>query len=340
VNHPDSSSDRRPWYVVAYRAATRALRRIVRMGDRRVTVMFVPDSDRPVRSFQMRWFAALFVATLASLVLTSFVYLIAVGARTGDSVDAAGERLRQTEASLERVRGEVLDFLEVYAQFEGVLTDTVSRVEGESTEQPIAPAGADVASLLRLQSGQAGWEDDTELLEQAIALMRDSVGSLDRLADVIEVHKAVVEDLPTLWPVINGLGQVTMEFGPNIHPILNAWYMHRGFDIWHYTGTPIISAGNGTVAEAGYDSLSGFGWYVEIDHPYGFRTKYTHMNRVDVAAGEVVAQGQRIGTLGSSGLVTGPHLHFEIQLGTELIDPAYFLKLSKPDFNRRVLDRF
>jgi len=338
VNHPDSPPDRRPWYVIAYRVATRALRRLVRLGDRRVTVMFVPDSDRPVRSFQMRWFAALFVATLASLVLTSFVYLVAVGARTGESVDAAGDRLRQTEASLERVRGEVLDFLEVYAQFEGVLTDTVSRVEGESDEQPIAPAGADVASLLRLQSGQAGWEGDTELLEQAIALMRDSVGSLDRLADVIEVHKAVVEDLPTLWPVINGLGQVTMEFGPNIHPIQGMWYMHKGIDIAHYPGTPIISAANGVVTKTGFDR-NGYGGYVEIDHNYGFKTKYGHLLDYQVTEGQEVVQGQLIGRMGNTGLSTGTHLDFQIWIGTENIDPAYFLKLSKPDFNRRTTNR-
>ncbi len=287
----------------------------------------------------MRLSAAIFLSILSVLMLASVAYLATATNRSSAAGASRADQLRNAEASLEQVRGEIAEFLEVYDQFESSLTSTLSRVESGGVGDPTAYAQADVTSLLRFGTTNASGSGDGELLGEAIASLRDSLGSLDRLADVVKVHQAVVSDLPTLWPLINGLGQVTMEFGPNIHPILNAWYMHRGFDIWHYTGTPIVASGNGVVDEAGYDALSGFGWYVEIEHPYGFRTKYTHMSRVDVAKGDVVAQGQRIGALGSSGLSTGPHLHFEIQLGTELIDPAYFLKLSKPNFNRRVLDR-
>ena len=328
------------WYERAYSATKRALRHLLALGDRTITVMLVPDSDRPVRSFRMRISAAVFLSVLSALMVASVAFLATATDRSDATRVSRTDQLRDAEASLERVRGEIVEFLEVYDQFENTLVSTLSRVESGGVGEPAATTHGDLATLLRAGNSSISGSGDIELLSTTIRSLRDSLGSLDRLADVVEVHQAVVSDLPTLWPLINGLGQVTMEFGPNIHPIMNAWYMHRGFDIWHFTGTPIVASGNGVVDEAGYDALSGFGWYVEIEHPYGFRTKYTHLSRVDVAKGDVVEQGQRIGALGSSGLSTGPHLHFEIQLGTELIDPAYFLKLSKPDFNRRVIDRY
>lgn len=302
--------------------------------------MVVPDSDRPVRSFRMKLFAAFFFAAVVTMVLVSFVFLITAAPDTGILARGAELELRDAEASLEQVREEIISFLDVYDEFNAALTDTVSRVRSEERLASDREPPADLASMLGAsETGRVG-AGEVELLEHAIGSLRNSLGSLERLADVVELHEELVSDLPTLWPLINGLGQVTMEFGPNLHPILRSWYMHRGFDIWYYTGTPIVAAGNGTVVEAGYDAISGFGWNVEIEHPYGFSSKYTHMSRIDVREGDEVVQGQRIGALGASGTVTGPHLHFEVKLGTELIDPAYFLRLSKPNFNRRVLERF
>lgn len=309
--------------------------RIAGYFRRRVTVMVVPHSDRQPRSVQLQVSAVLFIVMLAGIVLASFVFLVGAGEQSVQSAAGGGARLRDAEASLEQIREEVLYFLQVYDEFTSVLSDTLRRVDGELPQSVSTAPRADLASLLRTDSLGDGQRRQIEKLQQAVATLRASIAPLGELSEALELHNELLADLPNLWPVINGLGHITMEFGPNIHPFTGVWYMHRGLDIWYYPGTPIIAAGNGVVSDVGFDNISGFGWFVEIDHPYGFRTKYTHLTTVSVRRGQEVSQGERIGTLGSSGTATGPHLHFEIHLGNELIDPAYFLKLSTPGLTRR-----
>ena len=301
--------------------------------------MLVPHTERQVHTLQVCVFAMLFLVFLLVSVAGGFSYLITVSHDTDQLVRDSSVRIRDAEASLEEVRSEIVVFLQAYDEFRAALTGTLRRIDGNAGLGGGRAGDFDLAALLRTADLAEEGLQEIQYLQRAVSSLRGAIGPLGELSEVIGLHRELLRDIPNMWPLINGLGRVTMEFGPNVHPFLKTWYMHRGFDIWWHTGTPIVAAGNGVVADAGFDPISGFGWFVEIDHAYGFRSKYAHMNSVDVRRGQQVTQGQRIGTLGSSGNSTGPHLHFEIHIGTELIDPAHFLKLSTPDFARRVRDR-
>ena len=302
--------------------------------------MFIPHSEKRVFNLQLNTFALIFISVITVAVVVGFFYLATVFTGNERLADETGSRLREAEASLEQVRREVAEFLQVYDDFEQTLSGTLQRLDIDSAADANTPsAGGDLATMLNLE--QVGDGDMREILdlERVVASLRSSMGPLSEISEVLDLHKQLLSDIPNYWPVQNGLGYVTMEFGPNIHPIQGIWYMHKGIDIAYYPGTPIISAANGVVTDAGFDTISGYGGYVEIDHNYGFKTKYGHMNVVSVNQGDQVVQGQRIGSMGSTGLSTGTHLDFQIWIGTENIDPAYFLKLSKPDFNRRTTNR-
>ncbi len=105
------------------------------------------------------------------------------------------------------------------------------------------------------------------------------------------------------------------------HPLLNTRKMHTGVDWATDTGTPILAAGNGTIEEAGRKSQ--YGNYVRIRHANGYQTAYGHMHHIadGVAEGVKVRQGQVIGFVGSTGLSSGPHLHFEVLVNTRFVDP-------------------
>ncbi|MGB3298489.1 MAG: peptidoglycan DD-metalloendopeptidase family protein [Phormidesmis sp.] len=106
--------------------------------------------------------------------------------------------------------------------------------------------------------------------------------------------------------------------------------MHRGVDVAGPVGTPIVAAGSGVVAEAGWNS-GGYGNMVEIRHPDGSMTRYAHNNRLVVSAGQSVKQGQQIAEMGSTGYSTGPHLHFEVHPnGGEAVNPIAFLPSNRP----------
>ncbi|MFO1102460.1 MAG: M23 family metallopeptidase [Methylocystis sp.] len=116
-------------------------------------------------------------------------------------------------------------------------------------------------------------------------------------------------------------GETRSGFGMRRHPILGYYKMHTGVDWAASIGTPILAAGNGTIIKAQWDS--GYGRRVEIQHANGYITTYNHMSGFarSVREGSRVKQGQVIGFLGSTGLSTGPHLHYEVMVNGHFVDP-------------------
>jgi murein DD-endopeptidase MepM/ murein hydrolase activator NlpD len=116
-------------------------------------------------------------------------------------------------------------------------------------------------------------------------------------------------------------GRFTSGFGDRRHPLLKYMRMHTGVDWAAPTGTPIAAAGDGTVEQVG--GRGGYGNYVRLRHANGFSTAYGHMSRYapGVAPGVAVKQGQIIGYVGSTGLSTGPHLHFEVLVNNSFVNP-------------------
>jgi murein DD-endopeptidase MepM/ murein hydrolase activator NlpD len=119
-----------------------------------------------------------------------------------------------------------------------------------------------------------------------------------------------------IWPVS---APITSGFGERYHPILHFMRMHKGIDFGAHYGTPIVAAADGQVERAGWSG--GYGEQVRLGHAGGIETSYSHMSRIVVAPGTAVRQGQLIGYSGSSGLSTGPHLHYEVMRGGQAINP-------------------
>ena len=119
---------------------------------------------------------------------------------------------------------------------------------------------------------------------------------------------------------------MTSEFGPRFHPIRRRWLPHTGIDLvdrerrWR---VPVLASGRGTVIATGH--FAAYGRSVVIDHGERVATVYTHLSSVSVREGDYVQAGERIGRLGSTGTVTGPHLHFELRLGGAAVDPLDYV---------------
>lgn len=117
--------------------------------------------------------------------------------------------------------------------------------------------------------------------------------------------------------------RISSTFGTRTDPFLGSAATHRGVDLAGAPGTPILAAAPGTVRFAGVHG--GYGNFVEIDHGDGTRTRYGHLSRIDVTAGETVARGATLGLMGSTGRSTGNHLHFEYWVGGVAVDPLRYL---------------
>ena len=134
-------------------------------------------------------------------------------------------------------------------------------------------------------------------------------------------------------------GGVTSGFGMRFHPILNYSRMHQGVDLRASYGTPIVAVSDGRVEFAGWHG--GHGNAVELNHGGGMETLYGHMSRIAVRAGESVRRGAVIGYVGSTGLSTGPHLHFEVHRNGVAVNPlGADLRQPRADFGRATWPAF
>lgn len=215
----------------------------------------------------------------------------------------------------ERVRNEYLSVKNEYKEHLDVLNAEQGRLERQ-----IAEADALIISL----------EEDTE---SAIAEYEISIASEDKMAKYLDemslqyAHeqdaelRGVYSDSQFIWPVPS-CTLLTSPYGYRIHPILDYERLHAGLDIGAKFGEEIIAADGGTVLIAEYSDS--YGNFVLIDHGDRYSTAYGHMSEIAVEAGQEVKQGELIGYIGSTGWSTGPHLHFEIRLDGERIDPEEF----------------
>ncbi len=171
-------------------------------------------------------------------------------------------------------------------------------------------------------------------VEEEIAHFEGELAALeveqDRVRDAIRAEAAKAATAGTEQPEVASSGwvrpvpgAVTSGFGPRLHPILGYYRMHTGWDMSAGTGTPIASATAGTVILAGW--FGGYGNTVVVDHGGGLTTLYAHQSSLAVSYGAAVGAGDVVGYAGSTGLSTGPHLHFEVRVNGNPVDPAGYL---------------
>lgn len=131
-------------------------------------------------------------------------------------------------------------------------------------------------------------------------------------------------------------GHITSYFGYRYHPILHFTRFHAGLDIGANWGSPIVAAGDGRVVAAGW--AGGYGREVQIAHGSGLVSLYGHMSEIIAEPGSFVRQGQVIGYVGSSGLSTGPHVHFEVRLGGQPVNPLGVRFTNTPVVDMHLVD--
>lgn len=150
--------------------------------------------------------------------------------------------------------------------------------------------------------------------------------SLDELYEMARTKSERMDAMPAILPVEKNKCKVVSGFGYRYHPILHYRRLHSGIDMTAPAGTPVYATGDGVVRVAGRsgEGYSGYGIVALIDHGYGFQTLYAHMQSVKVRVGQKVKRGEQIGTVGSTGMASGTHLHYEVIQNGKKVDPVYY----------------
>ncbi len=154
------------------------------------------------------------------------------------------------------------------------------------------------------------------------------MAKMGRLEEDMKAYEAVLRErgyTPTIWPVN---GKLEGGFGGRRNPFGGGGYeFHSGQDIEADWGAPIVSGASGRVTFTGWQN--GYGQLVEVDHGGGLTTRYAHLSHIDVQLNQVVARGQLLGKVGSTGRSTGPHLHYEVRINDQPVNPLPYLLQMK-----------
>ncbi len=126
---------------------------------------------------------------------------------------------------------------------------------------------------------------------------------------------------------------ITSKFGYRIHPISLKREFHRGLDMKAKSNTPVYATADGIVEWSGYHKSSGFGNLVILEHTYGFKSYYGHLNKVVVKSGQFVKKGDLIAYSGNTGMSNGPHLHYEVRFIHRVLNPFYFINWTQQNYN-------
>lgn len=140
------------------------------------------------------------------------------------------------------------------------------------------------------------------------------------ISDQMQKNEDLFESIPAIMPTKGEYE--SSQFGMRIHPILKIRKKHYGIDFVTNVGTPVYAPGKGKVIFVG--RRGGYGLEVEIDHGYGYRTRYAHLSKALVKIGQKITRGDLIAKTGNSGLTTGPHLHYEISHNGVKLNPSQF----------------
>ncbi len=148
--------------------------------------------------------------------------------------------------------------------------------------------------------------------------------SYDELMTMAQNKEKLLDATPAIQPISNKeLTRLSSGYGMRIHPVFKRRMMHWGVDYSATSGTPVYATANGVVKVAKRSS-GGFGNRVIIDHGFGYETLYGHLQNFSVRRGQQVKRGQQIGSVGSSGRSTAPHLHYEVHYKNKKINPVHF----------------
>jgi len=160
--------------------------------------------------------------------------------------------------------------------------------------------------------------------------------SFDDVLDLVQNKEEMLAHIPAIQPVANkNLKRMASGYGHRIHPVYKTKKMHWGMDFSAPKGTEVYATGDGKVEKV-KRSKRGYGNQVRIDHSYGYKTFYAHLDNYIVKKGQIVKRGDLIGYVGSTGTSTAPHLHYEVIKGKRKVNPVnyYFNDLTAEEYDR------
>lgn len=185
------------------------------------------------------------------------------------------------------------------------------------------PTPIESSALSMLLSGKINDINYQDIANESFELLEEYKASMKSYSEVVKhitKQREMFRYTPSIWPC---KGIISSPYGVRFHPVFNTKIFHPAIDIANKKNTPIVATADGIVVFSGWQT--GYGIVIAIEHGNKYRTVYAHLAKSLVKRGDIVAKGQEIAKMGSTGRSTGPHIHYELHLNKRPINPMKYL---------------
>ncbi|MGM0380482.1 MAG: M23 family metallopeptidase [bacterium] len=283
------------------------------------TFILVPHNSSSSKSFSIKGVSLLLLGVIGGTMASLLLLLAIVGVLSNPyRVYQKYNSYEQKIASLEAQNDK-------YEQWKQISQSLQEEVKETRSQHRALIELTGLGEALEIDFSQL--EEDNQVfteLEEARQLLTENSQKnqkLDKMQKFLASRTEVLTKTPMLWPVE---GWISSGYGVRQDPMGGQGRSnHKGVDIASWHGTPVRSTATGKIEFTGRNG--GYGKSVEVKHDYGFSTLYGHLSKIKVDKGDKIKQGDVIGLIGSTGRATGSHLHYEVQVNGETIDPAPYL---------------
>lgn len=303
--------------------------RVFRMFDNKLTIMIVPHSQNKVINFQTNVFALSLSIVMIIGILSSFFYFNRKTIISNMEITSLESQNRSTLASLDQLRDENANLFQAAKRFQSSLSQSLSLlgISQVKTNTNSSISNSDLSSLFSSSEIVNGSTRELADIRELTSYLESAVEPIEQIGKMLRTQQNLFTEIPSICPVKNPNVHISMPFGPSIHPLKGYWYIHKGLDFstWR-SGDPVLATASGQVVTVGYDDT--FGNSIIIKHNHGIYTRYAHLSSYSVKRGQMVEQGEVIGHIGNTGMSTGPHLHYEVHIGSDVVDPAKYININ------------
>jgi murein DD-endopeptidase MepM/ murein hydrolase activator NlpD len=314
--------------LLCLNAVATFLKKAFTLLRRRYTIVLVPHSEKNVYNFQVTFLTICVAGLLISGMLASFIWYETSYGSYKNNLTSKDSRLREAQASLDQLRDEMSVLWREAHTFQSTLSGVFSSLGVNVAADSSKTTGTgDLSSFFDMRETSEGRLREADDARSLANYLSSAVEPLKEMGALLDSQSSLLTEVPNIWPIKGGIGHISMFFGENNDPFTGQIYVHKGIDLSTYRqGDPIVATADGQVVTVDFDE-NGFGNYVIIRHKHGFYTRYGHMQSFKVRTGQRVQQGEVIGYIGNTGRSTGPHVHYEVHIGSDVVDPYKFLNI-------------
>lgn len=295
----------------------RSKERIIKKRKEFLTVMVIPHNEKPSYKISITYKAiTIFFLIVSSIVGASAIVVLGYSGRVHEM-----EELEISSGDFQRQSLKLKSEMNLLHEISSYYYQRVSRLYIKLGGDPSKVGRTDKSKLpLGVFDTKTDIIPETYTLKSDTYYLKKSAELTKEIIKTIKQRKSIIKNTPSLWPT---RGYILFPFGKYFSPITGREVINNGIDIGTFPGTEVIATAPGEIYETGYTESTGY--FIKIVHKYGWKTIYSNLERLQVKKGEMVSKGDILGYVGKISGSSIFHLHYEVHVGTNPLNPYSFL---------------